>query len=479
MNRYFVYMLLAFLFSMTNACASDNYISTQKVSLDELGTKYNITEFGVISDSTLIQTNQIQSVIDQIHKNGGGTLYIPAGTFCSGSLFFYQGVNLYLEEGAKLKGSERIRDYKLAETRIEGKTVKFFTALVNADNVDGFCILGPGTLDGNGHYYWEEFWLRSEWNPGASSMDTMRPRLVYISNSQNVVLQDVILQNSAFWTSHLYKCNNVRYLDCSFYAPTENVYSYRPYRGAPSTDGIDIDNCNDIFIYGCYFSVNDDAIALKGGKGTYADTLPENGPNYNVTIDNCTFHKGYGCLTLGSESIWNYDIVLKNSKSINMIRVLRLKMRPDTPQKYERVTIENMQGYADYGLDIQPWTQFTEVEERDNMPMTVCTDITIQGLNMNFKDFFHVQLSEDYNLKRFSFLNSIVTDETNSFDPHLIEDTKVENFTYNGNSFTTDVSAKFKAINSNKRTYRLNGIDTNSSYIKGVLIQENKKIIKK
>ena len=98
---------------------------------------------------------------------------------------------------------------------------------------------------------------------------------------------------------------------------------------------------------------------------------------------------------------------------------------------------------------------------------------------MNFKDFFHVQLSEDYNLKRFSFLNSIVTDETNSFDPHLIEDTKVENFTYNGNSFTTDVSAKFKAINSNKRTYRLNGVDTNSSYMKGVLIQENKKIIKK
>ena len=43
---------------------------------------------------------------------------------------------------------------------------------------------------------------------------------------------------------------------------------------------------------GCYMSVNDDAIAIKGGKGTWADQAPENGPVYNVLIQNCTYEIG-------------------------------------------------------------------------------------------------------------------------------------------------------------------------------------------
>lgn len=486
MNNRWIYIVfyICSLYMVNNVYANSNWISNEKVSIDGLGKKYNITEYGVLIDSTLVQTEKIQSIIDKIYKNGGGTVYVPSGTFQSGSLFFLPGVNLFLERGAKLKGSERIRDYKLVETRLEGKTIKYFAALINANNVDGFCIAGPGVIDGNGHYYWEEFWLRSEWNPGASSMDTMRPRLIYISNSQNVILQDIIMQNSALWTSHLYKCTDCRFLNCSFFAPTENVYSYRPYRGAPSTDGIDIDNCNNIYVCGCYFSVNDDAIALKGGKGTYADMMPDNGPNFNIVIDNCTFDKGYGCLTLGSESIWNYDIVLKNSISINMVRLLRLKMRKDTPQKYEKVTIENIQGYADYGIDIQPWTQFADIEDREDMPPTECSDIIIKGLNMNFKDFFHVQLSDDYNLDKFSFLNSVVTDETGSFKPDYIEETKVENFIYNGKVISTDESVnkikelKNNSIENNESLYGVNGIKTNLSNIIGIIIKENKKLLK-
>ena len=71
---------------------------------------------------------------------------------------------VYLEEGAVLKGSERIRDFEIRETRIEGQTCQYFTALINADNVDGFTIAGKGTIDGNGTAYWEEFWIRRQWN---------------------------------------------------------------------------------------------------------------------------------------------------------------------------------------------------------------------------------------------------------------------------------------------------------------------------
>ena len=54
-------------------------------------------------------------------------------------------VRLVGNEGGKLKGSDRITNYKIVETRIEGETCMYFSALVNADHVDGFTITGKAT----------------------------------------------------------------------------------------------------------------------------------------------------------------------------------------------------------------------------------------------------------------------------------------------------------------------------------------------
>ena len=132
------------------------------------------------NDSTKLQTEALQRVIDMAAESGGGVVVIPRGTFLSGSLFFRQGTHLYIEEGGVLKGSERISDFKVMKTRIEGETCTYFAALVNADGVDGFTIAGKGTIDGNGRHYWEEFWIRRRWNPECTNKDAQRPRLVYI-----------------------------------------------------------------------------------------------------------------------------------------------------------------------------------------------------------------------------------------------------------------------------------------------------------
>ena len=79
---------------------------------------------------------------------------------------------------------------------MEGQTLDYFAALVNADGVDGFTITGPGTINGNGQKYWEEFWIRRKYNPQCTNLEAMRPRNVYISNSKNVTVQDVRIINS-------------------------------------------------------------------------------------------------------------------------------------------------------------------------------------------------------------------------------------------------------------------------------------------
>ena len=396
------------------------FSNAQKVNVDTLGKKYVITDYGVKNDSTLIQTQAIQAIIDQAAKDGGGVIVVPAGTYQSGALFFRPKTHLYLEEGGKLKGSDRIANFPVLETRIEGETCKYFSAFINADKCDGFTIAGNGTIDGNGYHYWEEFWIRRTWNRQCTNKDAQRPRLVYISNSSHVTIQDVHIQNSPFWTNHIYRCDHVRFLGCTIFAPTSGMR-------APSSDAIDIDVCHDVLVEGCFMSVNDDAIAIKGGKGTWADKAPENGPVYNVLIQNCNYGRVHGCLTLGSESVKDRNIVLRNIKVGNAQRVLWLKMRPDTPQHYEYVTVENITGITGSFLVVRPWTQFFKPGDRKDMPLSQCNNITIKNIQMDCDNFFDVGTSDKYRLVDFTFENIQSTDKKMSFNKDVIENTVVKN----------------------------------------------------
>ena len=404
------------------------FSDTTKVSQEMLGKRYVITEYGVSTDSTVVQTERIQAVINKASQEGGGVVVVPKGVFLSGSLFFKQGVNLLVEEGGMLKGSDRIRDFKLVETRMEGQTLKYFAALVNADDTDGFTIAGKGTINGNGYNYWEEFWIRRQYNRQCTNLEAMRPRLVYISNSKNVTVQDVKLMNSPFWTNHLYKCEYVRYLGCHIFAPTSGVK-------APSSDAIDIDVCNNVLIHGCYMSVNDDAVVLKGGKGTWADQDPNNGANNNIIIQHCTYGKVHGCLTLGSESLHDRNVVLRHCTFSQANRVLWLKMRPDTPQHYQHVTIEDVSGDCNSFLVVRPWTQFFKPEKRDDMPLSTCNNITIRNAKIKSKNFFDVGKSDKYHLTDFTFENCEVNDVKNAFDKNLIDNCTTKRIIINGDSF--------------------------------------------
>ena len=403
------------------------FSNATKIDPTQLGRHYVVTDYGVLTDSTIVQTERIQAVIDRAANDGGGVVVIPQGTFLSGSLFFKPKTHLHIAEGGRLKGSERIIDYAITTTRIEGETCKYFSALVNADKVDNFSITGKGTIDGNGLAYWQEFWIRRQWNPQCTNKDAQRPRLVYISNSTDVTVQDVRLVNSPFWTNHLYRCQRVRYLDCYIYAPTEGIYKPQPKRGAPSSDAIDIDVCDDVLIQGCFMHVNDDAVVLKGGKGTYADKDENNGPCNRIIIQDCRYGRVHGCLTLGSESLHDRNIIIRRCHAENANRVIWLKMRPDTPQHYEYVTVEDMTGKCGSFIVVRPWTQFFKPQQRDDMPLSECNNITMRNIKMECRNFFDVGKSDKYYLHDFTFEDIDVTDEKKEFSETMIENTRTRN----------------------------------------------------
>ena len=378
-------------------------------ALKQLGKLYDVTAHGVKNDSTLMQTEALQAVIDEAAAQGGGVVYLPQGTFLSGSLFFKPGTHLYLEKGAVLKGSDDISDFALLETRMEGQNLTYFAALVNACGVDGFTLTGEGTINGNGLRYWKSFWLRRKVNRNCTNLEELRPRLVFISDSKDVELSGVRLENSPFWTTHLYRCQRVKLLNLDIFAPAAPVK-------APSSDAVDVDVCTDVLIKNCRLSVNDDAVALKGGKGPWADRdMVNNGSNRNILIEDCVYGFCHSMLTCGSESIHNHNILMRRIQVEQAQRVLWLKMRPDTPQHYEYITVEDIKGSANSLLYIKPWTQFFDLKGRKDIPLSYSDHVTLRNIHLDCKKAIDVQKNEDqYRLSDFVLENLHLTSEKES-----------------------------------------------------------------
>ena len=337
--------------------------------------RFVITDYGVLRDSTVLQTEAIQKVIDLAAEQGGGTVVIPQGTFLTSSLFFKSKTHLYLEKGAVLKGSDDVSDYAVVPVHIEGVIQPYIAALVNAYDCDGFSIRGEGAIDGNGLRYWRDFWTRRAVNPKCTNLEALRPRLFYAANSRDVLLEGVTLRNPGFWTTHFYKCDYVRVKDIVIFAPKKPV-------PAPSSDGVDIDACNNFHITDCKFQNSDDLIAIKGGKGPWADQDPDNGTNSNILVENTWFGPGSAMVTFGSECVGGRNVILRNCVGAGSSRVLWLKMRPDTPQNYEYILVENITGEVGSFIYVRPWTQFFDLKGREDIPMSYGSHILMRNCDL-------------------------------------------------------------------------------------------------
>ena len=63
-------------------------------------TNFNIKNFGAKGDGITLDTKAINDAIDAASKNGGGTVYFPAGNYLSFSIRLKNNISLFLDAGS-------------------------------------------------------------------------------------------------------------------------------------------------------------------------------------------------------------------------------------------------------------------------------------------------------------------------------------------------------------------------------------------
>lgn len=230
----------------------------------------SVKDFGAAGDGVTLDTAAIQAALD-----AGGIVHFPAGTYLTGSIYLRSNGGLDLAPGAVILASSNPEHYNaddfIPENRVFASEKVSGAHLVIAHNVDNVIIRGGGRIDGNRPAVlnqpnpdFPERFLIPEWRMA---------QMLFFVNSTNIIIEDVYLTESQYWTCFLHGCE---------YVKIRGVHIENDF-GTQNGDGIDVDCCRFVTISDCIIRSADDSITLRGNEAALGGARP---CEY-VTVNNC------------------------------------------------------------------------------------------------------------------------------------------------------------------------------------------------
>ncbi len=278
--------------------------------------RFPITGFGADQADQRATSAAIAAAISAAHAAGGGRVVVPPGTWPTGPVHLKSKVDLHLEQGATLLFSAQPQDYlPPVMTTWEGLECMNYSPLVYAFGCENVALSGQGTLQARLDV-WRIWYARPKSHMDAlvalykmadglapvaqrdmtAGQANLRPQFIQFNRCRHVLVEDVHIVDSPFWTVHPYMCRDVVVRRVDIRAHGHN------------NDGVDPEMSQNVLIEDCVFDQGDDAVSVKSGRDRDAWRL--NTPSRNIVMRNCRVKNGHQMMAIGSELSGGIENVL-------------------------------------------------------------------------------------------------------------------------------------------------------------------------
>ncbi|KAJ6805055.1 putative polygalacturonase [Iris pallida] len=295
---------------------------------------FNLTDFGAVGDGATLNTAAFEGAVAAIARlagKGGGQLNVEAGLWLTAPFNLTSHMTLFLAEGAVILAVQDENYWPLMPPLPSyglGREHKGprYGSLIHGQNLKDVVITGHnGTINGQGQSWWVKYRKKL--------LNHTRGPLVQLMWSRDIVISNITLRDSPFWTLHPYDCKNVT---------ISNLAILAPISGAPNTDGIDPDSCEDMVIENCYISVGDDGIAIKSGWDQYG--IAYGRPSTRILIRNVSVRSMVSAgVSIGSEMSGGVsNVTVENLHIWHSRRGVRIKTAPGRGAYVRDITYRNI-----------------------------------------------------------------------------------------------------------------------------------------
>ena len=308
-----------------------------------------ITDFGAKENE--LCTKAIAEAIESIHTAGGGRVTIPEGEWRTGAIHMKSGVALHIAKGAVLRfTTDRAAYLPVVLTNYEGIRCYNYSPMIYGNGLENIALTGEGRLEGDGPAWWEWsektldgrnrlYAMMREGTPVEDRVfgkeaDSLRSPFVQFLNCKNLLIENIYLHNSPFWTIHVVWSESVTVRGVTIENQTKS----------PNTDGINIDASNRVLVEDCTaITLGDDMFCIKAGRNE--DAWDVGKPCENVIIRNC---RGIGRCTsggivIGSEMSGSVrNILAENCEFEENLNCVRIKSKDGRGGIVENVDFRNL-----------------------------------------------------------------------------------------------------------------------------------------
>jgi polygalacturonase len=273
---------------------------------------FNVKNYGAVGDGKNLDSKAINLAIDSASLSGGGTIYLPAGNYFSGSIHLKSNITLFIAQGATIIAAPVSAGNGYDEEE-ESISVKFQdsghshwkNSLIWGYDIQNVSIIGAGLINGENLY---KNWVRGSKQSANKSISLYRCR--------NVIMRDFTVIHGGWF---------------AILATGVDNFTVDNLKIDTNRDGIDIDCCRNVHVSNLFInSPYDDGICLKSSFALGYARATE-----NVTITNCQL-SGYdeGTLLDGT-------YMRSNNPGYGTHPVGRIKFGTESNGGFKNITISN------------------------------------------------------------------------------------------------------------------------------------------